>query len=44
MQDVSIEYSDRMRIVALFDRTDEEIKAFENEIAASAGGTLCKHI
>lgn len=44
MQDVSIEYSDRMRIVALFDWTDEEIKAFENEIAASAGGTLCKHI
>ncbi len=44
VHDVFIEYSDRVRIVALFDRTESQIESFTKEILASGVATICKHI
>ncbi len=44
VHDVCIEYSDRVRIVALFDRTDNQIESFTKEITTSGMATICKHI
>ena len=44
VHDVFIEYSDRVRIVALFDRTESQIENFTKEIIASGVATICKHI
>lgn len=34
VRDVSIECNDSMKIIALFDRTDEEIERFEKDLNA----------
>lgn len=44
MQDVSIECNDNLRIVALFDRTKEEIEDFEKEIKNNSVQLSVQHI
>ena len=36
MNDVSIDYNDNMKIIVLFERTEEEKEKFENDLQAQS--------
>lgn len=44
MKDVSIECNDSMKIIALFDKTDEEIVRFEKDLNAQSAYVSFEHI
>ena len=44
MKDVSIECNDCMKIIALFEKTDEEIESFEKDLNAQSAYVSFEHI